>query len=782
MSLAPVPVASMPWRIGDSSWVLTVVCKLSLQLEPGEAQLAKRHEPIYEAEVYPDNNLGLSPLAPADLVPSRPQVDVMVVGDVYAPRGTPVPSLTARLSLATIDKTLLVEAEETGEPFATASLSYEHAEYPDNPVRGAAKAAGATHRVVSVDDELVTGLSSLGFGPLASHWNDRDRLLKGRPAPKLTDPHGVCELPEDFDLKFFNAAPPDQQLPELSPSATIVLENLHPKHPVLRCRLPNVAPQVFVERKKGRRVEKDAELAGVWIDSSRSVVALTWQCRIPLKAIDEPGKVYVAVAGPNRRLSTGQLGKLLGSLGGKAAATVAGTDDEPTTDETEDPLDATVSIRAKRLTAKEMPATKAETATSDFERFAERTSDPALAPLPQDASPAWLSQPRDPASNGAPALATQGNDESLPGAAGPPASAPASNGPATPNSQNGSSQDGHQLSPPHPPLASQPGSLNGASPGSAWMPRPPTPSRPKALGDTSSLPRVRRPAASDPAPIEPRASSGPAKQPRAKAARRHEPKETVELLWYDDEATERLRRQWPKLCEDLDFAPRDDRHDLATQDPKEARDHHTHFGVLIEARTTNRHSLVQELRESVSESGRFTPPLVVLRGQLRFPFEDIEILQATAASVAPIAGDDKKLAEALSQVKELVDTPLLAGSGETVRNFTNHLRKLFEQARRSLKLEYLDEAVERILLEQRRYQKRTLFGAEWIRALFTSKGDGKDQAIPCYLPEALCKQLPTMSQFETRLIAEAHVKQDQYESHPYALRVVTLGRIVKITG
>ncbi len=778
VSLAPVPVASMPWRIGDSSWVLTVVCKLSLQLEPGEAQLAKRHEPVYDAEVYPDNNLGLSPLAPADLVPSRPQVDVMLVGDVYAPQGNPVPSVTARLSLATIDKTLLVETEEAGDPFVTAPLSYEHAEYPDNPVRGAAKAAGATHRIVAVDDELITGLSSLGFGPLASHWNDRERLLHGRTAPKLTDPHEVCELPEDFDLKFFNAAPPDQQLPELSPSATILLENLHPNHPVLRCRLPNVAPQVFVERKKGRRVEKDTELAGVWIDSRRSVIALTWQCRVPLKAIDEPGKIYVAVAGPSRRLSTTQLGKLLGSLGGKAAATAAGADDEPTTDQSDDPLDATVSIRAKRLTAKEMPATRSATATSDFERFAERTSDPSLAPLPGDASPAWLSHPRAPASNGGPTPAPQSGNDSLSGAAGPPASAPASKGAVTPSSQNG-----HRLPPPHPPLASQPGRLNGSAAGSAWVPRPPTPSQPKSLGDTSSLPPIKRPAESDPAPTAPKPSSAAVKHPRVKSQpERHGPQETVELLWYDDEATERLRRQWPKLCEDLDFAPRDDRHDLATQDPKKAREHHTHFGVLTEARTTDRYSLVQELRESVSESGRFTPPLVVLRGQLRFPFEDIEILQATAASVAPIAGDDKKLAEALSQVKELVDTPLLAGSGETVRNFTNHLRKLFEQARRSLKLEYLDETVERILLEQRRYQKRTLFGAEWIRALFHSKGDAKDQAIPCYLPEALEKQLPTMSYFNTRLIAEAHVKQDQYESHPHALRVVTLGRIVKITG
>jgi len=269
-------------------------------------------------------------------------------------------------------------------------------------------------------------------------------------------------------------------------------------------------------------------------------------------------------------------------------------------------------------------------------------------------------------------------------------------------------------------------------------------------------------------------------QPKPKAQR--PTRETVELLWFDEEATDRLRRRWPKLCDDLDFAPRDDRHDLSTSDPKRARDHHTHFGVLTEARATDRFSLVQELREAVSETGRFTPPLVVLRGQLRFPFEDVEILRATAASVAPIAGEDKKLKEALSQVKELVDTPLLAGSGETVRNFTNHLRKLFEQSRRALSLDYLDETVQRVLLEQRRYQKRTLFGADWIRALFTSKGDAKDQAIPCYLLELLDKQLPTMSHFETRLIAEAHVKQDQYESHPYALRVVALGRVVKITG
>ena len=42
VSLAPVPVASLAWRVGDGSWTLGVVCKLTFQLNPGQAKLAKR--------------------------------------------------------------------------------------------------------------------------------------------------------------------------------------------------------------------------------------------------------------------------------------------------------------------------------------------------------------------------------------------------------------------------------------------------------------------------------------------------------------------------------------------------------------------------------------------------------------------------------------------------------------------------------------------------------------------------------------------------------------------
>jgi hypothetical protein len=174
--------------------------------------------------------------------------------------------------------------------------------------------------------------------------------------------------------------------------------------------------------------------------------------------------------------------------------------------------------------------------------------------------------------------------------------------------------------------------------------------------------------------------------------------------------------------------------------------------------------------------GRFTPPLVVLRGKLRFPFEALEILRATAAVVTPVAGDDKKLNSALEQVKELLDTPLWSGAAETVTNFVGHLRKLYRESRRALSIDYLDETVDRTLLEQRKYDKRTLFGGSWIRALLSL--DERDKGIPIYLPEELDKRLPMMTSFNARLIAEAHVRQDQFETHPHALKVVTLGRVV----
>jgi hypothetical protein len=91
---------------------------------------------------------------------------------------------------------------------------------------------------------------------------------------------------------------------------------------------------------------------------------------------------------------------------------------------------------------------------------------------------------------------------------------------------------------------------------------------------------------------------------------------------------------------------------------------------------------------------------------------------------------------------------------------------------------YLEAHTERLLLEQRYYQKRTLLGQEWIRALLTPSGAAAGEAIPTYLPERLSKELPMFQRFRARAVVEARLQLDQFEVHPSALRVVALGRVV----
>jgi acyl-CoA hydrolase len=102
------------------------------------------------------------------------------------------------------------------------------------------------------------------------------------------------------------------------------------------------------------------------------------------------------------------------------------------------------------------------------------------------------------------------------------------------------------------------------------------------------------------------------------------------------------------------------------------------------------------------------------------------------------------------------------------------------QSKRPLPVKFLDAHLERVLLEQRRYQKRTVFGAPMLRGLFTPAGSSA--ALPAYLPESVADKLPLVVQMKVRLIAEAAASQDQYESHPQALRVVALGRAMAVDG
>ena len=709
VSLAPVPVSSLHWRTGEGPWSIAVVCKLTFELRPDRARLAKRQVPIHSEDLRPAGFPADRILAPCDCVPARAAVDVTAFAPQANSNGE---SSEVRIAVGTIDKRVTVVGA-----FALDLVGY---------------AVGSRER------------------PLAAPLGTDDVVLR-----------------EGFDWSAFNSAPPDQRLHELGPDAEFHLTGMHPDHRHLTTRLPNVQPQAFIERDGARR-ELPMRIDGVWFDGTIGICCVTFRAQAGLAQRHESCKLFVAVAGPDRRLSDTGLGELIDQLRGSPTdAKAHAVNSVFTGQEGEDTLR---TQRHREATATSLLGGLigdcVDDATGDnFEAF-------------EDLAPLWLK--RD-AFSGPPAVSSaRGTLPSL------PASAPYS---SKPHLHAGETQAVPALTESSPLLATP--TILGLAPA-------PLLTTPAALGAPLPRPSLPHPSATamapaltdspwsrgknDPEPAPPTASRYEAPEPEREAPRvvelpKRPSRDVVELLWFDAEETPKLRRRFSTIAEALEFEPRDPQHDLASPDPSRARDHHTHFGLLTELLPIGISELRERVRESVSDSGKFTPPLVALTGELSLPFDALEHLRATAAVMTPLLGDDRKLGEALGSVDELIASPLAAASFEPVQKMHEHLRRTYRETRRTVSLEQLDEIVTRSLLEQRKYQRRTLLGGRWIRALLTTSGSR--EAVPCYLPDALASDLPMMTAFRARVLAETHVRLDQYETARFALRAVTLGRVLE---
>jgi hypothetical protein len=265
--------------------------------------------------------------------------------------------------------------------------------------------------------------------------------------------------------------------------------------------------------------------------------------------------------------------------------------------------------------------------------------------------------------------------------------------------------------------------------------------------------------------------------------------EIVEVLWYDPKKVDKVRErnEWREIIDESDQAKAatedDDMVDFDETPPAEeapeVRDRRHIVTVMTKAHLSTAASLPQTMREAVDPSGNFEPPLIVMSGILHLPFDELRTLKATLAAVSPMTAGNKDLQETVNQVKELLNTPWLeegSGSGEIARGLTDRVREAWRRADRMLDASYLDDHTERILLEQRCFQMRTLLGDDFIRGLLAPSS--AKTRIPVYIPFSLKKELPMFRQFAARLIAEAHVQQDQYESYDISLKVFALGRVV----
>ncbi|WP_437289298.1 DUF2169 domain-containing protein [Sorangium sp. So ce406] len=324
VSACPLRVASSLWQPRAGAWALTIVCKATYTLAPGESLLALEQDEPTGAELYWEDDEHRSLVLGSDLAPFKRRADVLVVGHAYAPGSRPVTSLLARLAVGAIDKSIAVFGDRVFTPdgalsepvpFAKMSLRWERAAGgagTANPVGVPPPGAAPDRRAMTPAPNLempgahVTGrrdaIEPVGFGPIAPSWPGRAHKLGWHAATWNHARWSERPLPDDIDAGYFNAAPPDQQMDEICPDERIVLENLHPAHARLITRLRAVVPRAVVARGGAPAQERKLRCDTLCIDTDRGTCSLTWRGYVLLDHPQQAGRVEISLAEEPRGL------------------------------------------------------------------------------------------------------------------------------------------------------------------------------------------------------------------------------------------------------------------------------------------------------------------------------------------------------------------------------------------------------------------------------------------------------------------------------------------------
>ena len=820
LSLSPLPAASIPWQLAPQRHALTVVCKATFDLLPGACALAAEQVDIHEREIHWDDDKNRSLYAPNDLVPAKPRADILLVGNAFAPRAEPVHSLVVRMLIGTLDKSIEVVcpriftrdgAIRDGARFTKMPLRYERASGglstwnpvgidPDGPPdpfgqRSLPNLQPPGLHVTQRSDII----GPIGFGPIASTWILRSEKI-GRGAGGLSD-EAVARSPlsQGFDLAFFQAALPDQQVDEIRADERIILEHLLQEHPRLVTRLPGLRPRAFAEIADATSPQDIAMKADtLWIDTDKAICSVTWRGTIALRTPEPRGRVLVSLEEAGKQLSYASVAKLAKSWNPETVELVGAPQGASV------PFAGAPAIPVINLPARpQAPPVHMSAPASTWEDVTECVTQPVLsraplpfvAPDPQRPAPFSVSSGPAPAKPSSPS--SGGDDEvtrwiERPQAQTPkplPFEAPRAAGTAA-GTAPPSVPKPPALIPPAPPSAPKPppfvpppspAAASSATPESPFarsrsearegsaVPPSPSPSAPREPGEAPIWNRYPAPAAQDKAAAKPDAGASQV---------------SLELVWFEPSIVPRVRKHpsWTSLMRPpakrpppVKGAP------PPPPDPPEVAEQAMRADIssVLTKGSPPAAGDIDSAIEAVGEGGTLDPPLMLFAGELEFPFDEMETLKATVAAAQPLAASDKKLKEVLDLVGEMMKTPL-QGAPEVVDGLVSSVKEAWTKANRMLPPTYIDTHPTRVLLEQRHYQKREILDDMWIRALLSLPD--LDAPVPAYIPGKLARRLPLFKRFSARLIVEVLPQQDQYETSPLALRSVALARVLPARG
>jgi hypothetical protein len=252
-----------------------------------------------------------------DFAPRKQRCDVLLNGSAYAPHCRPTERVTVGLQIGTWSKSFAVVGDRAWFsaggvrssapiPFTEMPVTYDHAfggtdlRHEDPAQHGAfmANPSGrGFHKCLTeefLEGSPLPNTEELGIpveqpdgnyrpmslGPFGRHWDPRYKYAGTYDQHWLENAFPF--LPSDFDERYYQAAPPDQQLDMPMGEQTVTLLNLS-RHGRTQFTLPHFEAPIQMFLKNGDREDLTARVDTIQIEPDLARVTMSWRVARPLK-------------------------------------------------------------------------------------------------------------------------------------------------------------------------------------------------------------------------------------------------------------------------------------------------------------------------------------------------------------------------------------------------------------------------------------------------------------------------------------------------------------------
>jgi hypothetical protein len=281
-------------------------------------QLAAEQAPLVMADEFFGEPGFSAPRYEVDFALVKPKCDVLLNATAYAPRGEPAPQVQVGVKLGSWRKVFSVIGDRVWlqrgatlgpsrpKPFTSMPITYDlayggaddlhpdpskHAAYMPNPIGRGFHQVGTGQPIVgrpvpnteALADPVTVSWGNyqpMSFGPVGRGWTPRLKFAGTYDQNWLDNVFPF--LPADFDVRYYQAAPADQQIDYPQGGEEVQLLNLMPSGRT-RFLLPTVDVPVVFFRKNAEPEHKQAVLDTIVIEPDLGRVLLTWRASVPLK-------------------------------------------------------------------------------------------------------------------------------------------------------------------------------------------------------------------------------------------------------------------------------------------------------------------------------------------------------------------------------------------------------------------------------------------------------------------------------------------------------------------